>query len=297
MVEATIRRFKRDKRGISNVVVIMLSLVLIVMIVGNVILWSYDMNQLDWEKMQEKITLTNAQHGTTSPWFVSQTEYTTEIGDRSGGSFVQTQTKDDRCETFTESQTFSIPRLSLSNEFRMNVIKYPPDAIMTLCINIRYNVTSGNEKWFLTAFNWTSLSYRDIGFNTTAGNQPSPNEWNEYAVNITDSWMSYLGNNGTMRIRFSDEGASIDESTVEIDFFGVNVLASGLQAEVRNSSPLTAHVIAIWVANETSHQRLETNLYVNSGEEISCIIVAEGLPQGNLSFRAVTERGNVAVFP
>jgi hypothetical protein len=35
----------------------MLSLVLIVVIVANVILWSYQMNQLDWEKMRENIAI------------------------------------------------------------------------------------------------------------------------------------------------------------------------------------------------------------------------------------------------
>jgi hypothetical protein len=39
----------------------MLSLVLIVTIVGNVILWSYQMNQVDWEKMQEKIEIISLQ--------------------------------------------------------------------------------------------------------------------------------------------------------------------------------------------------------------------------------------------
>ena len=37
----------------------MLSLVLIVMIVGNVVLWSYQMNQLDLERTQETLTLLN----------------------------------------------------------------------------------------------------------------------------------------------------------------------------------------------------------------------------------------------
>jgi hypothetical protein len=46
-------RINRDRRGISNVIVVMLSLVLIVVIVANVVLWSYQMNQLDWEKMRE----------------------------------------------------------------------------------------------------------------------------------------------------------------------------------------------------------------------------------------------------
>jgi len=37
----------------------MLSLVLIVMIVGNVVLWSYQMNEVDLERSQEALTITN----------------------------------------------------------------------------------------------------------------------------------------------------------------------------------------------------------------------------------------------
>ena len=50
-------RINRDRHGISNVIVVMLSLVLIVVIVANVILWSYQMNQLDWKKMRENIAI------------------------------------------------------------------------------------------------------------------------------------------------------------------------------------------------------------------------------------------------
>jgi Na+-transporting NADH:ubiquinone oxidoreductase subunit NqrC len=53
------RLLKREKRGISTVIVVMLSLVLIVMIVGNVVLWSYQMNQVDLERTQEALTLAN----------------------------------------------------------------------------------------------------------------------------------------------------------------------------------------------------------------------------------------------
>jgi len=52
-------RINRDRRGISNVIVVMLSLVLIVVIVANVVLWSYQMNQLDWERMREDISIAN----------------------------------------------------------------------------------------------------------------------------------------------------------------------------------------------------------------------------------------------
>ena len=50
MLEAIIKRLKHDKHGVSNVIVVMLSLILIVVIVANVVLWSYQMNQVDWRK-------------------------------------------------------------------------------------------------------------------------------------------------------------------------------------------------------------------------------------------------------
>jgi len=50
-------RIKQDKRAVSNVIVVMLSLVLVVIIVANVVLWSYQMNQLDLEREQESVNI------------------------------------------------------------------------------------------------------------------------------------------------------------------------------------------------------------------------------------------------
>jgi len=48
---------RRDQRGVSNIIVVVLGLVIVVIIMSNVILWSYEMNQLDWEKMKENIAI------------------------------------------------------------------------------------------------------------------------------------------------------------------------------------------------------------------------------------------------
>jgi len=53
-----LKQFKREKHGISTVIVVMLSLVLITIIVGNVVLWSYQMNQVDLDRMHETVTIT-----------------------------------------------------------------------------------------------------------------------------------------------------------------------------------------------------------------------------------------------
>ena len=58
------RRLKRDRRGISNIIVVVLSLVIILAIVSNVVLWNYDMNQVDWEKIKENVIITSVENAT-----------------------------------------------------------------------------------------------------------------------------------------------------------------------------------------------------------------------------------------
>jgi hypothetical protein len=54
-------RFKRDRRGVSSIIVVVLSLVIVVVIISNIVLWSYELNQLDWEKMKEEINIINVE--------------------------------------------------------------------------------------------------------------------------------------------------------------------------------------------------------------------------------------------
>lgn len=56
-MEAIIRRPRFGKRGVSNVIVVMLSLVLVTIIVANVVLWSYQMNRVDLERIQENFAI------------------------------------------------------------------------------------------------------------------------------------------------------------------------------------------------------------------------------------------------
>ena len=69
-----LKRFKRAKRGISTVIVAMLSLVLVVIVVGNVVLWSYQMNQVDWERTQESIDVVGAET-IVQNWNQNPTDY------------------------------------------------------------------------------------------------------------------------------------------------------------------------------------------------------------------------------
>jgi nitrogen fixation-related uncharacterized protein len=71
MLLPTMKHLRRDKLGISNVIVVMLSLVLVVIIVSNVVLWSYQMNQFDWERMQENVEITDITKISSSSWSIT----------------------------------------------------------------------------------------------------------------------------------------------------------------------------------------------------------------------------------
>ncbi|MEM3874495.1 MAG: hypothetical protein QXU45_05120 [Candidatus Bathyarchaeia archaeon] len=105
MLEAITRRLKRlgkNKLGISNVLVVMLSLILITVIVANVVLWNYQMNQLDIERMHESINITNANRITRSQWFTAQNEFTIITGTKVGGNYADTKSMDNLYESFRE---------------------------------------------------------------------------------------------------------------------------------------------------------------------------------------------------
>jgi hypothetical protein len=99
------RRLRRDRRGVSNIIVVVLSLVIIIAIVSNVFLWSYQMNQLDWEKMKEDMSITNVVRVTRSSWFTVESEYIVGKGSLVSGNYTDTQAIDSSNETFREAPT------------------------------------------------------------------------------------------------------------------------------------------------------------------------------------------------
>ena len=100
-----LRHFKEAKKGVSNVIVVMLSLILVTLIVSNVVLWSYQMNQFDLERMQESVKIENVTRVTHSPWFTVNNEYVIEVGSRNG-TYTDTQTVDDVYESFIEENGY-----------------------------------------------------------------------------------------------------------------------------------------------------------------------------------------------
>jgi hypothetical protein len=195
-----------------------------------------------------------------------------------------------------KATTSDIYRLNISNDFTIDLSTYPRDYIQGIEVLIRYNATEDAEKWFLKAYNWAASTFSDTGFNLTAGSQPALGECNEYAIAVTDCWTDYVNDEGVMHIEFSDEGLSTNQTIVEIDFLAVRAIIDGTRLDLKNSSPLSTRIVAVWITNSTTHQRYNADLFLNAGEAATYIRADIKLPQDILLAKVVTERGNVAVF-
>jgi hypothetical protein len=304
MLEAIIKRLKHDRRGVSNVIVVMLSLILIVVIVANVVLWSYQMNKLDWERIKEKIEITNVESGESfSSWFVAETEYAIETGSRVDGSYVDTHSAEDGFwETFQEELSSAPPRyrLFINGTFILNIGSYPLNIIQTVEILLKYNASDTGEKWYLKAYNWTEQGYSDSGFNDTSGSQPSvPGAWVYYRVNLTNCWRSYVRDDGVMYIQFHDETPeplSGTRTQISIDFLGVRVVGNWVSFTFNNKGPSTVHVVSLWIITSNSHRRYDADFFINSGENEEYVRADISLPTESFLVKIVTERGNIAVF-
>jgi len=299
-----LRRFSRDRRGVSNIIVIALSLVIITLIVSNVVLWSYQMNQLDWEKSREDVKITSVTQTTYASWFTVQSEYKINKGERTGGTFTDTQADDGLYETFREEPPAAKYALDINGTFVIDISKYPFAYISTIEIRLKYRASSAEDTWFLLAYNWASGAYSNNGFNNTAGD-PSPTIWDYYSINMTNQWQSYVRNDGVIYVKFCDEqalrgnnepGPPQVRTSVNIDFLGVRVVGDWTTFTFKNDSPFTVHIISLWVIDSANHRRYDADAIANSGETLTYLRVDVHLPSGQYTVKAVTEKGNVAVY-
>ncbi|MEM3788477.1 MAG: hypothetical protein QXN95_01225 [Candidatus Bathyarchaeia archaeon] len=190
----------------------------------------------------------------------------------------------------------NVYRLETSNLFTIDLSTYSLDHVYGVEIIVRYNVSEAAEDWFIKAYDWASGSFIDIGFNTTEGNQPAANEWNDYAISINENWTRYIRGDGAVQIMFCDEGASENQTLVHIDFIGVRVVLNGIRLEMKNSGATTAHIVSLWIINATHHMRYDVDFFINSGENAIYIRVDIAPPAGNFTVKIVTERGNIDTF-
>jgi hypothetical protein len=186
-------------------------------------------------------------------------------------------------------------RLDIDRAFVMGFSTYPLSYIQTGEMQIRYRSSDASERWYLKAYNWSSSTYSDSGFNSTTGHMPTK-EWDYYAVNFTDRWSSYVHDDGTEYIKIVDEGADSNQTIIDIDFLAVRVVINGMKFTFQNKASSTSHLVSLWVNNSTDHRRYDVNIFINSADTESYIRSDISLPNKPYTVKVVTERGNTAVF-
>jgi hypothetical protein len=278
---------------LSNIIVVVLSLVILAIIVVNVILWNYQMSQSDWERTQETFTVDSVSRLTRSPWFVTQTEYQLNTGNRIDGSYSDTQFVDGNYERFRESTPTR--ELDINGTFSIDISSYPLEHIQSVELQLIYSVGDTSEQWYMKAYNWTSKTFSNVGFNSTNGHSPSAG-WNSYAVNLTDQWRSYVGNDGRIIVQVHDQGPDAPRTNMDIDYLATRPVIDGAVFTFHNKGPRTAHLVSIWICDTVEHKRYETDIFVNSGETMPYTRVDIMLPNGQYTAKVVTERGNTGVY-
>jgi hypothetical protein len=187
-------------------------------------------------------------------------------------------------------------RLDIEDTFVIDMSAHLPTYIQTVEIQMRYRPSDIGEKWYLKAYNWTSSSYSDNGFNSTVGQLPATG-WNYYAVNLTNQWRSYVTGNGIVSVSLIDEGTDANQTTINLDFLAVRVKVDGAGAKFtfQNEGSSTSHLVSLWINNATYHNRYDVNIFINAGDILSYTRVDIILPNQAL-VKVVTERGNIAVY-
>jgi len=173
-------RLMQDKRGVSNIIVFVLGLVIVVIIVVNVFLWNYQMNQLDWDKMREDIRISNVTRATNSSWFVAQSEYTINTGSRISGAYIDTQAINSGYERFREATP--VPSYYASEYNLAGSTQYNSGTLSDLQSDNDVYMTF---RGYPSVFSTTTYSRGTIGYRSNTGssllNSPKNREWNGLA--------------------------------------------------------------------------------------------------------------------
>jgi hypothetical protein len=187
------------------VIAVVLSLVILMVIVANVVLWNYTMSQVDWERTKEDIRIVNATSITNSSWFTVQSEYTLITGNKIDGSYKDTQIIDDQYESFVEGlnwwnvsysyrrQIFIKNNLASSLEAGYSVSLAIDTASL---ISVSKMLSNGND---LRIIYWAEDSWNELDRDVINMNSTSTQVWfktqTTIAANSTDSnYYVYYGN-------------------------------------------------------------------------------------------------------
>jgi len=292
-----LRKFRRCKRGVSNVIVIVLSLVILVVVSSNVILWSYQMNQLDWEKMQETLTIVNvAPNKEIRSFYPSGYVLGGSTSWMSGGTsdlvaddgaymvFRSYLSRTDPSDEYTTEVEF----VGSGNTENWSQLNWTVDSAWTI----------GSVNVTVQLYNYTFDGYSTGGNGYIAyisDNTPNTDKNISQTVNVNPT--HFRNTTGYWKMKIKGVKATATQFDFKVDLIEFKAVKNdGTLFTFKNQGSSTFHLVSLWVNNPTHHQRYDIDVFANSGETISYINNDVSLPDKPYTVKVVTERGNTAVY-
>jgi hypothetical protein len=150
------------------------------------------------------------------------------------------------------------------------------------------NVTLQLYNYTLDGFPTSGNGYVAYTSNSTA----NTNENKTQMMNVDP--IDFRNATGYWKIKIKGVKTIATQFDFKADWIEFRVLKDGgTLFTFENGSPLTSHLVSIWVINSTNHQRHEIDIFINSGDTISYINDNISLPDKPYKVKVVTERGNI----
>lgn len=87
----------------------------------------------------------------------------------------------------------------------------------------------------------------------------------------------------------------MERNQEEVTLSNIESSKEGTTIGIKNSSPFSVRIVAIWILDLNSHKRCDLNLFLNSGEATNYTLSDIDLLEKYI-IKIVTERGNIAVY-
>jgi hypothetical protein len=185
--------------------VIVLSFIVLTIIISEVVLWSYQMNQSDWERMHEDVKITDVARVNSSSWFTAQSEYTVNVGSRTNGYYTDTQAVDSQYESFREGLNWwSADYTCRVRATIVNNVASALDIGYSVCVTIDTAslvstgkmLASGSD---LRVVYWSGSNWIELDRDVTGMNSASTQVWFKTQAKIAasgsdSSYYIYYGN-------------------------------------------------------------------------------------------------------
>ncbi len=223
------KRLRQNRQGVSNVIVVMLSLVLVVIIVANVVLWSYEMNEVDWEKMRENICITDVKHSAGIQSYNPSHHIIEGSTDWSSGSISDLTTNDNVYMTF-RSYYSGMDKIYFASNVSSDV-----DSSEDIGTNSNFSAQQAGPDSIMDTLSESSSTKEERWISPSTHEDPG-DEWNNetnaydedgetYAMNSIpggDSWCQYLVlthspvNCSKIRYYIGRESSAINQVEIEL---------------------------------------------------------------------------------